>query len=80
MNHDINFRPQITPLEAIRISEYASVLPLNTIEATYTEQFKKCGLKDPEWSSLMGLHAVYILGFVSGARYAREKKRKEPAQ
>lgn len=80
MNPDINFRPQSTPLEAIRISGHASILQLETIKATYTEQFNKYGLSDPAWSSLMGLNAVYILGFVSGARYAREKKRKEPAQ
>ena len=80
MNPDINFAPRITSDEAVHISAQLTAAQWRAIEDAYMRQYKQCDLNDPRWKTIMGLTAVYTLGFVSGARYVRERKRKEAAQ
>ena len=75
MNPDIIFAPRITSDEAVHISEQMTTAQWRAIEDAYTKNYKQCDIKDLRWKSMVGLTAVYVLGFVSGARYARESKR-----
>lgn len=70
-----NFRPRCSIADANRLVEQITpeigFVSLNC----YADAYKNCEGKDIRWKQHTSMASVYMLGFISGARAVRERKK-----
>lgn len=75
-----NFRPRYSIEEIEHIAGQATIEIGIIARECYTEAYKNQSLihkSDITWNQHCALASVYMLGFLSGARAVRERKRKK---
>lgn len=76
MNLDENFKPHISADDAIKICyKYSTIGVMYDAYDCYIKAYNQCKQdSNTIWKQRSGLAAVYVMGFISGCRAARQKK------
>lgn len=77
MEFSENFHTRCTKEEAFNISKHLTVDVNATIIECYVNAFENVNNDDINWKMHCALAAVYMLGFISGARAIRERQKEK---